>query len=116
MRTNSVAAATPPRQSARASAAEIARDSPTASLSELAAEHWFDGVGSGTTGTTVIAACPVTPSLLAVTDTVPAALPETSPVWLTVALVGSDDDQVTVRPESGLPAASSVAAESCDVE
>src|SRR6266568_4036511 len=66
------------------------------------------------TGTmTVIAALPLLPSLVAVMVAVPAASAVTSPLPFTVATPGASLDQVIVRPESGLPLASSGVAVSC---
>src|SRR6266568_4718312 len=66
------------------------------------------------TGTmTVIAALPLLPSLAAVMLAVPAASAVTSPLPFTVATPGASLDQVIVRPESGLPLASSGVAVSC---
>src|SRR6266704_1624145 len=66
------------------------------------------------TGTmTVIAALPLLPSLAAVMLAVPAASAGTSPLAFTVATLGASLDQVIVRPESGLPFASSGVAVSC---
>src|SRR6266516_6798538 len=68
------------------------------------------------TGTmTVIAALPLLPSLAAVMLAVPAASAVTSPLPFTVATPGASLDQVIVRPESGLPLASSSVAVSCCV-
>src|ERR1019366_9134556 len=66
-------------------------------------------------GLTVMVAVPVFVSLVAVIVAVPRATAVTSPLALTVALVASDVPHVTVRPESVLPLASSVAAVSCCV-
>src|SRR6266567_243891 len=66
------------------------------------------------TGTmTVIAALPLLPSLVAVMFAEPTATPGTSPFAFTVATLGASLDQVIVRPESGLPLASSGVAVSC---
>src|SRR5215510_12010910 len=43
-------------------------------------------------------------------------MPVTSPVWLTVTLVVSDDDHATARSESVTPSALSGATTSCAVE
>src|SRR5256885_2103733 len=64
---------------------------------------------------TVMVAVPLFPSLVAVIVAVPAPLAVTNPVRVTVATVVSLDDQVTVRPESGLPLASFGVAVSCTV-
>src|SRR5256885_72131 len=64
---------------------------------------------------TVMVAVPLFPSLVAVIVAVPAPLAVTNPVRLTVATVVSLDDQVTARPESGLPLASLGVAVSCTV-
>ena len=53
---------------------------------------------------------PCCPSLVAVTVTFPVATPVTSPLELTVALVVSELDHETVRPDSKRPAASNVVA------
>jgi len=58
------------------------------------------------TCTTVMADVPLCPSLVAVIVAVPATLPVTSPLELTVATVVLLLTQVTVRPDSGLPFAS----------
>src|SRR5213076_630947 len=58
------------------------------------------------TCTTVMADVPLCPSLVAVIVTVPATLPVTSPLELTVATVVLPLTQVTVRPVSGVPFAS----------
>src|SRR5213592_4503796 len=58
------------------------------------------------TCTTVMADVPLCPSLVAVIVAVPATLPVTSPLQLTVATVVLLLTQVTVRPVSGLPFAS----------
>ena len=55
-------------------------------------------------------AVPLFPSLVAVMVVAPIAMPVTSPVLSTVATPLSEDDQETVRPVSGLPLPSSVAA------
>ena len=61
------------------------------------------------TGTrvTVIAAVPLCPSLAAVIVAEPSATPVTSPLPFTAATALLPLDQVTVRPDSGLPFASS---------
>src|SRR2546421_295877 len=64
---------------------------------------------------TVMVAVPLFPSLVAVIVAVPAPLAVTNPVRLTVATVVSLDDQVTARPESGLPLSSLGVALSCTV-
>src|SRR5207245_5272886 len=61
----------------------------------------------------VTAALPVTPSLVAVIVTAPAATPVTSPVDETVAVAGALDTQVIARPDSTAPAASFGLAASC---
>ena len=67
-------------------------------------------------GVTVMAAVPAFPSEVAVIVTgPPRALPVTSPVASTVAIVPSLVCQVTVRPVRGLPAASCGVALSCTV-
>src|SRR3989454_2968305 len=55
------------------------------------------------TCTTVMADVPLCPSLVAVIVAVPATLPVTSPLELTIATVGLLLTQATVRPDSGLP-------------
>src|SRR6266581_2053378 len=65
------------------------------------------------TGFTVIAAAALFPSLVAVMFAEPTATPGTSPFAFTVATLGASLDQVIVRPESGLPLASSGVAVSC---
>src|SRR6266705_1787769 len=65
------------------------------------------------TGFTVIAAPALFPSLVAVMFAEPTATPGTSPFAFTVATLGASLDQVIVRPESGLPLASSGVAVSC---
>src|SRR5437879_11308660 len=67
------------------------------------------------TCTTVMAAVPPCPSLVAVIVAEPATLPVTSPVALTVATVVLSDAHVTVRPVSGTPFASFGVAVSCPV-
>src|SRR5436309_7880299 len=67
------------------------------------------------TCTTVMADVPLCPSLVAVIVAVPATLPVTSPLELTVATVVLLLTQVTVRPVSGLPFASFGAAVSWTV-
>src|SRR5713226_5265859 len=68
------------------------------------------------TALTVTDDVPLFPSLVAVTVTgPPSALPVTRPVTSTVAIVASLVCQVTVRPVSGLPAASFGVAVSCTV-
>src|SRR5205823_3218094 len=59
---------------------------------------------------------PLCPSLVAVIVAVPATLPVTSPLELTVATEVLLLDQLTVRPDSGLPLASLGVAVSCTVE
>src|SRR2546421_12475299 len=58
---------------------------------------------------------PLFPSLAAVIVAEPAAFAVTRPLTFTVALAVSLDDQVTARPESGLPLASLGVAVSCTV-
>ena len=67
------------------------------------------------TGVTLTLALPLWPSLVAVIVPEPAATPVTSPLPLTVAKASLPLDQLTVRPESGLPFASSGVAVSCSV-
>src|SRR5713101_2714521 len=67
------------------------------------------------TWTTVSAALPLCPSLVAVIVAVPATLPVTSPDALTVATVVLLLAHVTVRPVSGAPFASFGVAVSCTV-
>ncbi len=67
------------------------------------------------TWTTVSAALPLCPSLVAVIVAVPATLPVTSPAALTVATVVLLLAHVTVRPVSGVPFASFGVAVSCTV-
>src|SRR2546426_8075183 len=55
---------------------------------------------------TLIAAVPLTPSLVAVMVAVPAPRPRTSPLALTLATAGVPLVQVTVRPLSTFPALS----------
>src|SRR5262245_62558657 len=64
---------------------------------------------------TVTADVPLCPSLVAVIVTGPAPTPETRPVALTVARVGSLLVHVTTRPVRGLPFASFGVAASCTV-
>ena len=64
---------------------------------------------------TVIVAAPLCPSLVPVIVAVPILTPVTRPLSLTVATDASLDDQVTVRPLNGLPAASRGVAASCTV-
>src|SRR2546425_185876 len=61
---------------------------------------------TGLPAVTVTAAVPVFPSLVAVMVTVPVATPVTRPPVDTVAIAGTLDAQVTIRPLSGLPFAS----------
>ena len=63
----------------------------------------------------MIAAVPLLPSLVAVIVTDPAATPVTSPLALTVAIAVLLLAQVTVRPDSALPAESFGVAVSCTV-
>ena len=70
-------------------------------------------VATGTM-TTLIAAEPLCPSLVAVIVAEPAATPDTSPVPETVATAGASLDQVTTRPVRTLPVASHVVTVSCD--
>src|SRR3989441_339168 len=65
--------------------------------------------------TTVMAALPLCPSLVAVIVAAPTTTPVTSPLELTVAAAGLLDAHVTVRPVSGLPFASLGVAVSCTV-
>src|SRR6266566_2871708 len=65
------------------------------------------------TGFTVIAAAALFPSLVAVMFAEPTPTAGTSPFAFTVATLGASLDQVIVRPESGLPLASSGVAVSC---
>src|SRR6266480_4244648 len=67
------------------------------------------------TCTTVMAAVPLCPSLMAVIVAEPATLPVTSPLELTVATVVLLLDHAIVRPDSGLPPASFGVAVSCTV-
>src|SRR5437660_6849480 len=62
---------------------------------------------------TVMLAVPLCPSLVAVMVAVPAATPVTRPLPLTVATAVLSLDQVTTRPDSGLPLASFGVAVSC---
>ena len=64
---------------------------------------------------TVMAAVPLTPSLVALTSADPAPTPVTSPFTLTVAAAGLLLFQVIVRPSMTLPCASRSVAESCTV-
>src|SRR2546421_705109 len=64
---------------------------------------------------TVTAALPLCPSLVAVMLAVPAALPVTSPLVLTVATAALPLAHATARPVSTLPAASLGVATSCTV-
>src|SRR5436190_24216450 len=66
-------------------------------------------------GTTVRAALPVCPSLVAVMVAVPAATPVTSPLALTFATAAFERAHVTVRPASALPFASFGVAVNCSV-
>jgi len=59
--------------------------------------------GFVTAADTVIAAVPFLLSLVAVTVTLPAATPVTSPLPLTLATAGALLAHVTTRPDSGLP-------------
>src|SRR5438105_13211786 len=72
-------------------------------------------VPGGGWGVTVMVAVPLCPSLVAVIVAVPAALPVTNPLVLTVATLASLEAHVTVRPGSGLPLASCGVAVSCTV-
>src|SRR5687767_5499975 len=67
-------------------------------------------------GTTVTAAVPLFPSLVAVIVALPAAAPVTSPLAETVATPLALVVHVTPRPVSTLPAASRSVAVSCTVE
>src|SRR2546425_6521281 len=62
---------------------------------------------TGLPAVTVTAAVQLCPSLVAVMVTVPIATPVTRPPVDTVAIAGALDAQVTIRPLSGLPFASS---------
>src|SRR2546421_250251 len=73
-----------------------------------------DATGTGAL-VTVMVAVPLFPSLVAVIVAVPAPFAVPNPVRLTVATVVSLDDQVTARPESGLPLSSLGVALSCTV-
>jgi len=66
-------------------------------------------------GVTVMFAVPDCPSASAVMTADPAAMPVTRPDDEVVAIWSALLDQVTVRPSSGCPAASSVLASSCTV-
>jgi hypothetical protein len=66
--------------------------------------------GGGGAAVTVTVACPVTPSLVAVTVTDPPVIPVTTPFAETVAMATFELDQVSERPESALPVASKVVA------
>src|SRR5207249_1009332 len=63
----------------------------------------------------VIAACPDTPSLVAVTTTCPATTPATKPLPDTVAVAVFALAHVTTRPVSTFPLASRVTTLSCTV-
>ena len=65
-----------------------------APIARLTAAGVTDTVATGT-GITVSDAWPVRPLTVAVIDTWPAAMPETTPVVLTVAMDGDPDDHVT---------------------
>ena len=69
------------------------------------------------TGTliTVIAAVPLCPSLVAVIVAAPTTTPFTTPLPFTVATAVLLLDQVTTRPDSGLPVASLGVTVSCPV-
>src|SRR5947209_14107317 len=67
------------------------------------------------TGVTVMLAVPLLPSLVAVIVAEPAALPVTSPLALTVAIVVLLLAHVTTRPDSGVPLPSFGVATSCTV-
>src|SRR5437773_530683 len=67
------------------------------------------------TGVTVIVEGPLFPSLVAVIVAVPAALPVTSPLAVTVATPVLLLPQLTGRPDNGLPLASFGVAVSCTV-
>src|SRR2546426_7306312 len=62
---------------------------------------------TGLPAVTVTAAVPLCPSLVAVMVAVPVATPVTRPPVDTVAIAGALDAQLTIRPLSGLPFASS---------
>src|SRR5688572_7716204 len=68
-----------------------------------------------TAARTVIVDVPLRPPLDAVMSTTPPPVPVTRPVCETVAILGSAVLQTTVRPGSGVPAASSTLADSCTV-
>jgi len=70
-------------------------------------------VTGGGLATTLIAAEPLFPSLLAVIVAVPVATAVTTPDDVTAATAGALDVQVTCRPRSTLPLASSRVATSC---
>src|SRR5207249_2078422 len=74
---------------------------------------WHDPGGGGVT--TVMAAVPLWPSLVAVIVAEPAAAPVTRPLVLTVATDVLLLDQDTARPVSGVPFASCGVAVSCTV-
>src|SRR5438093_11685982 len=67
------------------------------------------------TCTTVMAAVPLCPSLVAVIVAEPATLPVTSPLQLTVATAVVELAHVTTRPDNGLPFTSLGVAVSCAV-
>src|SRR6266511_3112258 len=73
------------------------------------------GGGGGGGALTVTSAVPLLPSLVAVIVALPAATPVTSAPAETVASLGALLDQLTVRPDRGLPAESNIAALSCNV-
>ena len=75
-----------------------------------AGEMMTVATGTGAAAVTVICACPVLPSDVAVMVAVPAPASLTNPVEDTLAMVLSLLDQVTTRPVSTLPLASRVAA------
>ena len=64
---------------------------------------------------TVIPSVPTTPSTVALIATVPAATAVMRPVAETVAMLGDELDQVTVRPVSGVPLLSFGTAVACVV-
>src|SRR2546421_970510 len=72
-------------------------------------------VPGGDAGTTVTAAAPLCPWVVAVMVAAPAVTPLTSPLPFTVATPVLLDTHVTTRPESGVPFASFGVAVSCSV-
>src|SRR5436309_4840745 len=67
---------------------------------------WLNCPPPELTGVTVTSEVPVFPSQVAVMVAVPAATPLTSPLPFTVAAAVLSLDQVTTRPDSGVPPAS----------